>query len=1024
MSLRKKTLLTVGATLFGLIVFEFLIARFILLRSFAELEAQNVQENLERVRKALLNELSALERVAKDYAKWNDTYRFMRDRNEAYLQSNFVNSDLQELRLDLVAIFDSDGRAVFSKIIDPVTREIFDKAEEYSDYFNDDDMLVCDPQSHRSVSGIALLPDVILLFSARPILTTAGEGPCAGTLIMARYLDSEEWDRLMVVTDVKIDVRRLDEPRLPEDFRWALSRLSSMRNFCLLPRSSGLIAGYRLLEDFHSEPALLLQIEIPRAIYFQGIATVLYFLLSLIAAGLLIAGAVIWALEKLLLRRIAAFQRTVAEIQRSGDLSRRIQETGKDELSVLVHTTNQMLEAVQQSRDALRRGKEFSECLINSSIDGILAFDKACRYTVWNPGMERLFGVKKEQTIGRCAFEIFPFLRDIGEDAYFYAALRGETAIARDRRYSIPESGRRGYFEGHYSPLMNENNEVIGGLAMIRDITAQKEAEVALREAKEAAEAANKAKSEFLANMSHEIRTPMNGVLGMNQLLLETDLNEEQREYARAIQLSAESLLNLINDILDFSKIEAGKLEIEQVEFSPAEVIDNVAEIIGHMAHKKGLEVVLDCDLSLPTYALGDPTRIRQVLLNLAGNAVKFTESGELVLRSRLVTQASIASEALFVRFEVSDSGIGIPPEKQEVIFESFSQADGSTTRKYGGTGLGLAICKRLTALMGGEIGVESELGKGSTFWFTVRLGKVDSPKQRKTIDPEQRDRLQGRRVLIVDDNELNRKVLRDLLSRCGCVVQTVDGGKAALEVFEHERDRDRPFDFILLDMMMPKMDGLELARAIQAKRIESSMVIMISSANARMVKSEMERLGIRQFLHKPVRFRRLLEVLCRCLDDLPDACAPAVREVSTAEVEAAYFSGLEVLVAEDNPVNQKLAKRLLERQGMRVEIANNGVEAFRATESAQYDLILMDVQMPELDGLETTALIRAKEKGLGRRVPIIALTANAMQGDREKCLQAGMDGYVSKPIRKEELLAAIREVLSRQHQGSPSDKK
>jgi two-component system sensor histidine kinase/response regulator len=646
---------------------------------------------------------------------------------------------------------------------------------------------------------------------------------------------------------------------------------------------------------------------------------------------------------------------------------------------------------------------QFMRTLIDSIKNPIYYKDAAGTFLGCNHAFEKFKGFAPGFVIGKTVFDFDPADFAARQHGIDLELLTGSGYLTYEDR--LPDCN--GQFHDVIvtkATFGDSDGKARGIVGIWTDISEYKQMEMDLRKAKEQAEAAARAKAMFLANMSHEIRTPMNGIMGMNDLLLDTTLTDEQRQFAETVRSSANALLSVINDILDFSKIEAGKLDFENADFDLQSMLDDMNDILAIRAQEKGLEYFCCIDPSVPRLLRGDPGRLRQVLTNLVGNAVKFTSKGEVRI------DASIARETnshATLHFQIKDTGIGIAPEHRDALFRPFVQADASTTRQYGGTGLGLAISRHLVALMGGEIGMDSALGTGSTFWFTIAIEKQPPEAYVRATED-----IKGLRILVVDDHATNRELLRRLLASWGCRSSEVNGGAAALKALREAVAAKDPFRIAILDMAMPGMDGEMLAGKIKEDQLLSpTRLVMLTSLVTRGDTARLQQKGFDACISKPVRSTRLFDLLAQIagLENGVTRSAALPLPVDHA-TQSECRSEICILLAEDNPTNQKVALHILAKLGYRADAVANGSEAIQALIKSPYDLVLMDVQMPEMDGFEATRRIRAGEASLEKRsIPIIAMTAHAMKGDHEACIQAGMDDYVTKPVNPAELAAAIQ---------------
>ena len=677
--------------------------------------------------------------------------------------------------------------------------------------------------------------------------------------------------------------------------------------------------------------------------------------------------------------------------------------------------------AAKRADEEIRAREEINRAILATAHEAFVAIDHDSVIRKWNEQAEVTFGWSAQEAIGQRMTEMIIPPRFVEAHlagiARFLESGKGPLLSRRLELTAMHRDGHEFPVELTITPVKQGDCYLFS--AFVHDITQQRAAKRELERAKEVAEAASRAKSAFLANMSHEIRTPMNAVIGKTELVLDTQLTPTQREYLTMVQESGESLLSVINDILDFSKIEAGRFDLDQAVFDVRDTLGDTMKSLALRAHRKGLELACHVDPQLPKHVVGDKYRLRQIVVNLVGNAIKFTEEGEVVLDAMCEPRADAAGQVAsaagtgdecLLHFTVRDTGIGIPLEKQKMIFEAFEQADESVSRRFGGTGLGLAISSRLVDLMGGRIWVKSEVGNGSEFHFIVRVALPADGAQPPKAVPE--TSLAGVRVLVVDDNHTNCFILEEMLRNWEMQPTVVTRSAEALDVMrEHDRSQ-RPFDIVLVDRNMPGMDGFALIEQLrQDPALSGTVTVLLTSSGRSDDVARRQQLGIAACLTKPVKQSELWDAICECL-----GATSALKVRATAAQETGperIVRPLHILLAEDSLINQKLALALLQPHGHTISIANNGAEAVEKWVADDFDLVLMDVQMPEMDGLEATRTIRRREQPTGRRTPILAMTAHAIKGDRELCLEAGMDAYIAKPVRAGELYATIEHLLA-----------
>jgi signal transduction histidine kinase/DNA-binding response OmpR family regulator/HPt (histidine-containing phosphotransfer) domain-containing protein len=873
--------------------FNYAIQRLIIFPSYLSLERSEAKKDAERCIEALHRELYYLKKLNDDWSAWDDTYRFVEDRNREYISSNLGISTMKNNKLNLFYVCNTEGKAVWGKIYDLETEKKIILNEFPATAMSKTDPLLQHNTIESSIAGVLMTGHGPMLIASEPIITSEGKGPIIGTLIMGRFLGGDLIKTLVDQTRVDFHVWPVIKDSIPARQMDALTHITSDQPVHILDDSKDLLEVYTTFPDINGAPALLVQANISKEISAAGLAASRYALFSVMVAGTVMILVFVLFFQVNIVAPILQLSRHAVAVRQSNDLTRRAAMNREDEIGTLSIEFDRMLTQVQETTEGLEQ-------------------------------------------------------------------------------------------------------------------------------AKEAAEIANKAKSQFLANMSHEIRTPLNGIIGMSELAMETELNDNQKNIMHALSTEANSLLTIINEVLDFSKIEAGKIELEEIPFDLRTMVEDISNSMFFRAEQKGLEFLSFLAPDIPFRLIGDPGRLRQIIVNLLGNAIKFTDKGEILLKGEI---AGDLGDRVELRFSVSDTGIGIPKDKLGVIFESFTQADGSTTRKYGGTGLGTTISKQLVEMMGGMIGVESEEGKGSSFWFTAFLSKQTGPG---IAGPGKETDLSHLKVLVVDDNQTSRFILKEYLRSWGCQSMEAAGSMEGLSMLLDHHSSSTPFNLVLTDMQMPGMDGFDLAREIRKLEAFKEVPIIVLTSVGRIGDGKKCRdIGIEGYLAKPVRRGDLFKAI-KSVFGLSSEGEPVPRLVTRHSLSEDSRKEVQILLVEDYPTNQQVAMRNLQNAGYQVDLSENGQQAVEACKRKRYDLILMDIEMPVMDGYEATKAIRRLESQftnigekiegsdvIAERTPIVAMTAHAIEEHRQMCIESGMDDFLTKPLRKKELLDMVEEWVS-----------
>ena len=1007
MPVRRKTLVILAVTISPLVGILYLASRTFLLSRFTDIERDAVRQDVDRSSAALSADLEAMDALALDNSSWDAAYNYMQHPTPDFVASAFRQAPAGSFITqhdDFLLFVSPSGAIVGDKNFDLAPATYASVLQHMRARLTPDSPIVRNSFLSRPLAGILTLPEGPLLIAARPVLRSAGRGTPRGTLIVGRFFNEDETRHLAAQTQLKLSFRTLSDSSLPADFSSALAHLrrSGSTYVQALDRSS--IAGYALVPDVFGRPAVLLKTEVPREIYQEGRLSMLHFAAALLLTGIVFGGIVQLLLERSVVSPLTLLNASVEQIAVGVDQNNASVRSGRDELAMLGNAVHRMIDAVHRT-EAQRNEIEARHRIFMNNLPAIAAIkDEAGRYLYFNAPMARTFGLDLEGV--RIPMEATWLPEHVREQIHSHEIEVRRLLRPMEFEEMVPTpDGAEHYWLALRFPLTEPDGRTLIGMVAI-DITARKRAEAELSAARERAELALRTKAEFLASISHEIRAPINGVIGMTELALESAPTAEQREYLEVVKSSARTLLSLFNDIIDFSKMEAGILDFENIDFSLRGAIESIIRSLAPAAREIKIELSHRIDDAVPDAIHGDPTRLRQVLLNLLQLALKVTPAGEIVLSADAEMQTE---EEIVVHFSVH-TPVAAASLPQFPAQRSASEAANGGAHGVERPGLSVAIATRLAELMGGRIWAETtESDHGSSYCFNARF-ELPSPFS-DAGHPAPMSQLRDRRVIVVDDNPTNRRILAEMLQAWRMRPTVAADGEEAFAELERAREQGAAFSLAILDSRMPDMDGFALAEKIRRdSRLTGAAILLLTSAGLRGDAARCRDLGIQGYLPKPVAAADLLDAIRRVLGTTASQGSGPSSLVTRHSLREARRR-LRILIAEDNAVDRTLAVRLLEKRGYTVETVETGRAVLEAVERDSFDAILMDIQMPDIDGLQATVAIRDHERLTGLHVPIIAMTAYAMSGDRERCLAAGMDRYIPKPLNVQHLYQTIDEI-------------